>query len=222
MIYLLAFGYGLGPLVGTVAYHGVVADYLSFIAPGMIAVGILFQSFFEGTYGTYVRIRYQRTWHALMTTPLAFNDIFVGDLLWATTKGMLAGLLTGLVAAAWGAYSVKVLLLSLPLIFLGSLLFASLGLLTTGLVRTIDQINIPIFLLVTPMFAFSGTYFPRDVMPTPLYVLANALPLAPLVDLLRWHIGLPRYWLLELTWLVLCVLLAVFLAWRSLRRLTYK
>lgn len=216
LIYLIAFGYGLTPLIGNVSYQGQTISYLQFIAPGMIAVGILFQSFFEGSFGSFIRLSYQKTWQALLTAPLSFTEVFLGDWLWATTKGSIAGTLTGIVAIGLGLYSVGNLLVSLPLIILGSMLFSALGLFTAGTVRTIDQINVPIFLFVVPMFTICGTYFPRDTLPPVLGYIANILPLASLVDLLRWSLGLPQFWYLQLVWLLLWLSVSALLAWRQI------
>jgi lipooligosaccharide transport system permease protein len=216
LIYLIAFGYGLSPLIGNVSYQGQTISYLQFIAPGMIAVGILFQSFFEGSFGSFIRLSYQKTWQALLTAPLSFTEVFLGDWLWATTKGSIAGILTGLVAIGLGLYSVGNLLGSLPLIILGSMLFSAIGLFTAGMVRTVDQINVPIFLFVVPMFTICGTYFPRDTLPPVLGYIANILPLASLVDLLRWSLGLPQFWYLQIVWLLLWLSVFAVLAWRQI------
>ena len=150
LISLFAFGYGLTPLVGDVLYNGHTIPYLKFLAPGMMASGVLFQSFFEGAYGSFFRLNYQKTWQALLTAPLSFTEVFLGDWLWATTKGILAGFLTAIVAVIWGLYSGWHLLIFLPIIVLGSMLFGVLGMLMAGTVRTIDQINVPIFLFIIP------------------------------------------------------------------------
>jgi lipooligosaccharide transport system permease protein len=201
IVYLIAFGYGLTPLVGDVMYNGQTVSYLEFIAPGMIALGVLFQSFFEGAFGSFIRLNFQRTWNALLTAPLSFSEVFIGDWLWAATKGMIAGGLTGIVAVIWGLYSGWNLLGSLPFMLLGSLLFGAMGLFTAGAVRRVDQINVPIFVFIIPMFTLCGTYFPRETLPVALERVANVLPLASLVDLLRWHLGLPPTWWLGLLWL---------------------
>jgi lipooligosaccharide transport system permease protein len=206
IVYLVAFGYGLTPLVGDVAYGNGTVPYNTFIAPGMIGIGVLFQSFFEGAYSTFIRLNFQKTWQALLTAPLSFTEVFLGDWLWATTKGMIAGTLTGLVAVVGGLYTLSHLLLSLPIIVLGSLLFGAFGLLMSGFVRKIDQINVPIFLIIIPMFTLCGTYFPRSTLPSALGLIAGALPLAALVDLLRWPMGLPPWWPLSLLWLMLCTI----------------
>ena len=216
LIYLFAFGYGLTPLIGNVSYNGQTISYLQFIAPGMMAVGVLMQSFFEGSFGSFFRLRFQKTWQALLTAPLSFTEVFLGDWLWAATKGTMAGLLTGLVAVIWGLYSGWHLLISFPLIVLGSLLFSVLGLFTAGTVRTIDHINVPIFLFIVPMFTLCGTYFPRHTLPPVLGSIAGALPLASIVDLLRWPLGLPTFWFLHLIWLLLWIGVFSVLAWRQI------
>ena len=216
IIYLIAFGYGLTPLVGDVSYRGEEIGYLQFLAPGIIAIGLMFQSFTEGAYSSFIRLSYQKTWHALLTAPLTFTEVFLGDWLWAATKGVLAATLTGLLATFWGLFSWWQLLLSFPLIVLGSLLFAAAGLLTAGIVRTIDQVNVPIFVLIIPMFTLSGTYFPRDVLPPVLGQIAGLLPLATLVDLLRWHLRLPNGWILSAIALILWTLALGVLAWRTI------
>ena len=216
LIYLLAFGYGLTPLVGEVSYQGQVVGYLRFLAPGMIGVGVLFQAFFEGAFGSFIRLRFQKTWAALLTAPLTFTEVFLGDLSWAATKGAIAGIITGLVAVALGLYSGWHLLISLPIIILGSLLFASAGLFSAGMFRTIDQINIPLFLFIVPMFTLCGTYFPRAALPPVLETMASILPLAALVDLLRWPLGLPERWLLAPLWLLFWTAIFSVSAWKKI------
>lgn len=216
LIYLVAFGYGLTPLVGDVTYNDTTVSYLEFLAPGMMAIGVLFQSFFESAFASFLRLSYQKTWQALLTAPLSFTEVFLGDWLWAATKGTMAGFLTGIIAVIWGLYSGWHLLVSLPLIILGSLLFAVLGLFTAGTVRTIDQINVPMFLFIVPMFTLCGTYFPRDTLPPVLGSIAAVLPLASLVDLLRWPLGLSGFWFLQLLWLLLWITTFAILAWRQI------
>lgn len=216
VVYLVAFGFGLTPLIGEVAYGDQTLTYLEFIAPGMISLGVLFQSFFEGAFGSFIRLNFQKTWHALLTSPLSFFEVFLGDWLWAATKGMIAGTMTGVITVVWGLYSGWHLLLSLPIMLLGSLLFGAAGLLTAGSVRRVDEINIPIFLLIIPMFTLCGTYFPRETLPSFLQAIANVLPLAALVDLLRWPLGLPSTWAISLLWLVF---LTVSIAWLAARQI---
>lgn len=216
IVYLVSFGIGLTPLIGNVNYEGQTISYLTFLAPGMIAAGALYPSFFEGSYGTFIRLRFEKIWQAMLTAPLTFTEVFLGDWLWAATRGTVVGFMTGMVAVVWGLYSFWHLVLSLPLIFLGSLLFAAIGLFTAGCVKTMDQVNIPVFLLIIPMFTFCGTYFPRNTLPPLLKVITGFFPLSAFTDLLRWSLGLPSFWLWELLWMFLCTTVFGVLAWRRI------
>lgn len=203
IFYLLSFGFGLAPMIGTFVVNGVELSYLKFIAPGMVAVGICFQAFFEGAYGSFVRLRFQKTWHGLLTGPLSFGEIYFGDLLWAATRGMIAGMVTALVTLIMGLVTVPALLFMLPVILLGSLTFAALGIMVSGAIKTIDHINIPVFLFIVPMFTFSGTFFPRENLPPAFANFAGYLPLANLVDLLRMPIIPTRGWVWDIVVLAL-------------------
>ena len=78
VVYLVGMGYGLMPIIGSLAYYGKPVDYMVFLTPGMIAVGVLFQSFFEASYGCFFRFNHQKTWHLMLTTPLTFDEVFAG------------------------------------------------------------------------------------------------------------------------------------------------
>ncbi len=184
-LFLFAFGFGVGMLVNEVSYRGATMNYLTFIAPGIIAVAVLNHSFFETTYASFVRMYYQRTFDAILATPLQTGDIIAGELLWAATKGVFSatimlGVVSLFVSLAWPAS-----LLILPLAAIGGLLFASLGMICTALIRHIDQFNFPVFLLVTPMFLFSGVFFPLESLPGWARAVAGLLPLTHLVAATR-------------------------------------
>lgn len=222
IFYLLAFGFGLSPMVGEFEVGGQKMSYLKFIGPAMIAVGVCFQGYFESAYGSFIRLRFQRTWHALLTGPLGFREIFLGDLLWATTKGCIAGVITGLVVLMLGQISFSGFLFTLPLVLLGSIMFAGIGMMTAGIVKTIDQINVPVFLFMIPMFTFSGTFFPRDNLPPVLAFIASWLPLAQLVDMMRLPLVYDPGWPMDLAGLAIWALVTSVIAYRIIYRQVFK
>jgi len=185
LFYLLAFGVGLSVLVGNLHYQGEEVSYMAFIAPALIAIGIMQNAFFETTYASFVRMYYQKTFDALMTTPLSLEEIMTGEIIWGATKSLGAVAIMQGVISLFGLIAYPEGLLILPLAFLGGLAFASIGLLFTSMVRAIEMFNLPVFLFVTPMFVFSGTFFPLENLPLWAQRLALFFPLTHLVKLTR-------------------------------------
>ena len=151
---------------------------------------------------------YQKTFDALLATPLNLEEIILGEMLWAATKAMIATVLMGTVISLCGLLTFPGTLLLLPLALLGGLLFAALGMICTALCPSIETFNLPIFLGITPMFLFSGTFFPLQNLPGWAQGLAQFLPLTHLVALVRGcslHLWTEGLWL-SLLYLMLATL----------------
>jgi lipooligosaccharide transport system permease protein len=215
--YILSFGFGLSAAIGKFTVSGNDVTYFQFIAPGLVACGTLFQSFFEGAYASFIRLRMQRTWDALLTAPLSYTDIYVGDWLWAATRGIIAGVVAGLFSVLIGIMTLTGFLATLPVIVLAGLVFGGFGLLSTGCLKQIDHLNVPIFIIVIPMFSVCGTFFPRTNLPMAMQWVAEFLPLSQVVDLMRWPLGMPSYALLKIAVLILWGTVFTWLGWRIIR-----
>ena len=185
LLYLVAFGVGLSGLVGSVGYRGEQVAYTTFIAPALIAITVMNSAFFENTYASFVRMYYQKTFDAMMATPLTVEEIIAGEILWGATKATIAAAIMLAVIGLFGLVRLPAGLLLIPLAFLGGLAFGAAGMVCTALVPTIDLFNLPVFLFVTPMFLFGGTFFPMENLPAWAQHVAALLPLTPLVDLSR-------------------------------------
>ncbi|SPF48134.1 ABC-2 type transporter [Syntrophobacter sp. SbD1] len=185
LLYLAAFGVGLSALVGRVQYHGEEISYIVFIAPALLAITMMYNSFFENTYASFVRMYYQKTFDAMLATPLSMEDIIAGEIAWGATKSVIATTIVLAVVSFFRLVYYPHALLILPLSFLGGLAFGTIGMIFTGLVPSIEMFNLPIFLFITPMFLFSGTFFPISALPGWAQTLSSALPLTHLVNLCR-------------------------------------
>lgn len=222
ILYVFAFGLGLGKLIHEVRYEGRSLGYLQFMAPGIIAIAIMFWAFFETTFSSYVRMYYQKTYDAILATPLLVEDVIAGEILWATTKAMIAATIMLGVLAALGLVAWPTGVLVIPIAAFGGLLFASLGLVMTSTVKTISQFNVPIFVIIMPMFMFGGTFFPVDILPPWALAVAWCLPLTHISLLTRAAVlGWPHPYLWSSAlYIVLASLgLAAFALWRMKRRL---
>jgi lipooligosaccharide transport system permease protein len=157
-LYLLALGFGLGAFVKEI--NGV--PYINFIAPGIIASSSMFAATFECTYGTYIRMTYQKTFDAILATPINLDDLVAGELMWAASKSTFYGTIIMIVIFFFGLATSPLILLIIPMLFFGGLLFATISVITTAIVPGIDSFNYFYTLFMAPLFLFSGIFFPLD------------------------------------------------------------
>nr|CRH07092.1 ABC-2 type transporter, NodJ family [Candidatus Magnetococcus massalia] len=181
LLYLAGMGYGLGRFVGEV--NGMA--YLVFVASGILASSSMNSSTFEVLYGAFTRMTRQNTYHAMLTTPLSVADVVAGEVAWAGTKALIAGIAIFLVATLFGAFTLSDALYTLPIVFLSGLTFASLGMVVTAVSPSYEFFLYYTTLVTVPMFLFCGVFYPVDTLPESLQMLVQLLPLTHVVDLLR-------------------------------------
>ena len=220
IFYVLAFGLGMGQLIGTVMYQGEEIRYLHFMVPGVISVAIMFWPFIDNTYGSFVRMHYQGTFNAIMATPLLVEDVIIGEWLWGTTKAVVASSLMLVMMGLFGLITWPSGLLVIPIAIIGGCLFAALGLITTAISPNIDAFNLPIFIIMFPMFLFSGTFFPVDILPPWAFGAAMVLPLTHISSLIRGVcLGtVPDFWIWSIVYLLSFTTIATSLAIVLMRR----
>ncbi len=182
LLYLLALGFGVGSFVNVVEN----IPYPRFIAPALIAITIMNSSFFECTFASYVRMYYQKTFDAIISTPLSIEEVITGEILWGATRSTISATIMLPVLAAFGVIDLPSSLLLIPFAFIAGFLFAAIGMCFTAIVPNIDSLSYPSFLFITPMFLFSGTFFPLSILPVQLqYFALAALPLTHVVIIAR-------------------------------------
>jgi lipooligosaccharide transport system permease protein len=182
VLYLVAMGVGIGGYI-TQGIEG--QSYLSFIAPGLIISSAMNGATFETTYNVFVKMHFGRTYEAVTAAPVNLEDALLGELLWAITRGAAYGSIFALVVAGFGLVPPARLLVLLPVIVLTAWLFAAVGLLYTSLIKVIDLFSFYYTLWLTPLFLFSGIFFPVSRLPEWARPLAWATPLFHCVGLSR-------------------------------------
>ena len=207
-LYLLAFGFGVGSLIGSLEANGAHVSYRSFVFSGIIGQTLLFQGFYEASYGGFVRMYYQRIFQAMAVTPITLSEVLWGELLWDASKATLAAAIIAVIGVATGDFPLYAPLAVVPVAFPAALLFAGMGLAVAARSRTIEEISYPQYLLVFPMFLFCGVFFPLEQLPLPLQWLAWALPLTSVNSLMRtlalgfpfepWAVAILAVWLVAL------------------------
>lgn len=185
LFYVTAFGLGFAGLIGDVQYGGATMSYVQYIAPALLAAAVMNNAFFETTYASFVRMYYQNTFDGILATPISLEEVIVAEIVWAATKAAGAAAVMMVVLGVFGFVDFPSGLAVIPLAFFGGLAFASVGMFFTGIIPTIDMFNLPVFLFITPMFLFSGTFFPVSNLPAWAQPVALGFPLHHLVELFR-------------------------------------
>jgi lipooligosaccharide transport system permease protein len=182
VLYLLALGIGLGGFVQPIDGQA----YIQFIAPALVAVSMMFSSFYECTFASFVRMYFQKTFDAIIATPVTIEEVITGEILWGATKSLINSSIVLAVIITFGLVPSPLFLLIPPLAFLVGLLFSSIAMCFTAIVPNIEAFNYPNFLFITPMFLLSGTFFPLTSMPQILQIAAQIfLPLTNAVAVTR-------------------------------------
>lgn len=180
-LYLLAMGLGLGAYLTRVG--GV--DYIDFIAPGLVATAAMYGTSFEVTFNAFVKMKYGKIYDAVMATPLTIEDIALGELLWGTTRALIYGVVFLAITAAFGLIHSWLALFAPLGIGLIGLMFSVLGLSFTSVIPIIDYFTYYWTLFITPMFLFSGIFFPLDRLPDWVQTLSWFVPLHQAVNMMR-------------------------------------
>lgn len=215
-LYLIAMGYGLGALIDEV--QGV--PYAAFVAPGIITITMMQTAFFETTYSSYVRMVFQKTWDAVLATPLSADDILWAEIFWAASRATLNATFMSIVVASFGLLSWPTAALIPVVAFFVGLTFAGVGLLVCAKVRVIDQFSYAMFLFMTPQFLFAGTFFPLEQLPKAAQYIALSLPLTHAVQLTRGLAlgGMPDLVVLHVGYLLASSALFTTLAVRAIKK----
>lgn len=182
ILFLLAMGHGLGTLVE----QGVGAvSYIDFIAPGLLAATAMQTAAGESTWPVMAGIKWLRTYHAALATPVGVADIVAGELIWISVRCVMACLAFAIVASLVGAASLGGLLAAIPAVVLTGMAFAAPLIALTSTAKNENRLSSVFRFVIIPMFLFSGTFFPIDQLPGWLQPVAYVTPLWHGVDLAR-------------------------------------
>jgi lipooligosaccharide transport system permease protein len=140
---------------------------------------------FEALYSGFARMHEQRTWEAILNTPVTLDDVVLSEILWAATKSLMSGIAVLCVILLLGLSHSLMTLWMIPLALLIGLAFAATGLIVTSLAPSYDFFMYYFTLIITPMMLLCGVFFPVTQLPEAMQIVASALPLTHAVDLAR-------------------------------------
>lgn len=216
ILFLLAIGIGLGRHIDTI--EGV--PYSHFVASGLLASTAMFTSTFELTYGTYIRMEFGKVYDAILSTPVSLSDAFIGEILWAGSKGVFFSSAVLITIGLFGMVHSPLCLLA-PLIGgLTGIIYGSMALIVTSYVKDINNFNFYVTGCCTPMFFLSGIIIPINELPRVMQVISYWVPLTHSVAIIRGlilgSVGGAQF--ADLAWLMVCIPLVMSLAILRIRK----
>ena len=182
LLFLLGVGLGLGQYI---KQHMDGLTYIEFLGTGLLVTAAMFTSAFECTFGTFIRLEFEKIYDGMLAAPITVNNLIVGEILWAGTKGFFFSFAVLCVLTAFRITHLPQGLLAPFVGFLTGVMFATLSLLVTSFVKTINHFNFYMTGFISPMFFFSGVVFPVSNLPSSVRFIAEIVPLTHAVRLVR-------------------------------------
>ncbi|HXH75611.1 MAG TPA: ABC transporter permease [Bacteriovoracaceae bacterium] len=171
---MVSLGLGLGAYVTDV--EGM--SYMQYLAPGLTVATALFTSFFETSYGFFVRMNFENVFQAMLTTPIGVREVVLGEMIWVGLKGAVMSLGVAIVLSFFGLMVNPWLLPGFALVgFLVALPCGAMGLLATAMVNNINQFQTVYSFVIAPLYFLSGIFFPISQMAGPVRIVAEFFPL---------------------------------------------
>jgi len=180
LFYLFGIGFGLGALIGEV--EGI--SYAAFVAPALLATAAMNGAIYDSTFNMFFKLKYAKTYDAILTTPLSVGDIAVGEVIWALIRGTLYAIGFIVVIFALGLALSPWAILAVPAAMLIGFAAAAIGTSCTTFIRKWQDFDL-IFVVTLPLFLFSATFFPITAYPEPIRLLVEVTPLYRGVHLIR-------------------------------------
>jgi len=180
-LYLVGLGFGLGLYVG----GQMEMPYLTFLASGLLAASAMNTASFEALYSVFTRMVPQKTYDAMLTSPLEIQDIMAGEILWCATKATIHGAGILAVAAVLGAVSGWQSLWTLPILFITAITFTTPALIMTARASSYAFFSYYTTLVMMPLMLLSGVFYPVTALPPVLQGVLHWLPLIHAVQLIR-------------------------------------
>ena len=217
LLFLVGIGLGLGKYI-TESMEGL--KYIEFLGTGLLVTSAMFTASFECTFGTFIRLEFEKVYDGMLAAPITVNNLIIGEMIWAGVKGLFFSFSVLCILTIFGITKMPYSLLT-PLIgFMTAVMFSTLALFITSFVKTINHFNFYFTGILSPMFFFSGVVFPISNLPAPIRPIAEALPLTHSVRLVR-AICLNNYhWKLtgDLAYIIIFSLVMGFFAVRRLKK----
>ena len=222
IFYLLGIGLGLGGIIENVELpNGQVVPYAAFVAPALVATAAMNGAVFETIFNVFFKLNFAKTYDGVLATPMGITEIAIGEMLWALMRAALYAVAMFVIMLLMGLILSPLGILMIPASLLVAAALAAAGLAGTAYLRTVNDFDVPMGLIVMPMFLFSGTFFPIEtVLPDWLVTVIQLTPLYHGINLIRGLstglVGIGQLW--DLIYLLVFFAVCIWIAMRQMER----
>ena len=214
---LAAVAFGIGELVGDVETRGDGVKYAVFVAPGIVVGNAMWHALFECSWGAFRRLQTNRIYDSILAAPVSMRELALGEISWGATRALMTtaavlafASVTGLVESPWAVGILGIGILT-------GFMFGGFGLIAAAIAPSTHMLTLVFTMVGTPLFFFSGTFFPISTLPRWIEPIAWALPLTHPVRIAR-ALATGDLYLWSLLYLVVAGLLFYPIATHLLRR----
>jgi lipooligosaccharide transport system permease protein len=221
IFYLIGIGLGIGGIVQDLTLpDGRQISYVAYVAPALMATAAMNGAVFETIFNVFFKLNFAKIYDGVLATPMGITEIAIGEMMWALMRAALYAaamfvimLVFGLILSPWG-------ILTIPAALLVAAAFSAAGLAGTAYLRTVNDFDVPMGLIVMPMFLFSGTFFPVSSYPWFIQVFMQLTPLYHAINLIRGLslgvVGPAQVW--DFVYLVVFFAIGMWIAMRQMER----
>lgn len=217
LILLAGLGIGFGSYIQTMG----AMSYILFLASGIIVSSSMYTAAFECTYGTFIRLEFDHVYDGMLGAPISPTNLIIGEILFAGTKGFIFALAVLIVTWLTGIIDYPLSIMAAFIGFICGIMFGTLSMWITSLVKNINHFNFYFTGLLSPMFFFSGAVFPIENLPQVMQWVAETIPLTHVVRLARAFCvpdQLGWYLMMDLLYCGIFILITGWLAVRGLKK----
>jgi len=220
VLYLLAFGYGMGELIGNVSYGAKSIDYTVFIAPGLLATSAMNGAIYDSTWNVFFKLNESKLYQGMLATPLGPLDVALGEITWALLRGLSYAMAFMAITAPLGLVPGISAVLAIPAAVFIAFGFASFGMAITSYFKTYQQMGM-INIVLLPMFLFSGSLYPISVYPDWLEFVIKLMPSWHGIELVRdiWFSTFDNGTLIHVSYFCVMIVTGLYFTTRRLRNL---
>ncbi|MEN6349762.1 MAG: ABC transporter permease [Syntrophomonas sp.] len=217
LILLAGLGIGFGAYIQNMG----AMNYILFLASGIIVTSSMYTAAFECTYGTFIRLEFDNIYDGMLGAPISPQNLIIGEILFAGSKGFFFALAVLIVTWLAGIITYPWSIMAAFVGFICGIMFATLSLWITSVVKNINHFNFYFTGLLSPMFFFSGAVFPIENLPRTMQWLAEVIPLTHAVRMARAFCvpgRLGSYLLYDLAYCAVFIIITGYFAIRRLKK----